>query len=67
MQACVKCPLQAPAEEVLVGVEAIAAHLKRSPRLVRRWIRAGQLQVRLIDGAYMATRTQLNAWISGKE
>lgn len=48
---------------VIVGVEEIAAYLRRSRRVVRRMIHSGELPVALKHGAYMTSKQMLDDWL----
>ena len=54
---------QISASTVLVGIEEIAAYLRRSRRVVRRMIHSGELPVTLKHGAYMTSRQILDEWL----
>lgn len=55
------------ASPVLKGLEEISAYLRKGRKQVTRLIRAGQLALRQVDGEYVATMMQLDAWVSGQD
>lgn len=57
------CSPEAMDSPVIVGIEEIAAYLKRSCRVVRRMIHSGELPVAWKHGAYMTSRTLLDEWL----
>lgn len=48
---------------VIVGIEEIAAYLRRSTKIVHRMIRYGDLPVTWKHGAYMTSRQLLDEWL----
>lgn len=52
---------------VIVGLEDIAAYLRRSKPTVRKMIEADELPVKLVRGAYMTSKSALNEWLHKKE
>lgn len=52
---------------ILTGAKAIAAHLGRDVRTVRRWVRDHGLPVKRLHGKVRADSRQLDRWLAASE